>query len=483
MYKGKAGLVSIWLLASLAACGPVTAPDTADAGINTSIDARPADASADASAPDAQTHGTITVRVMIDGNPAVGIPVFSHDVDGTYIASVLTNAVGEVSIDDFPAGGAITAPVAPFINGFNGENQITSITGVQLGDVLTLGNSEIFPSEASAPKLGDATITPPATAVGGATRYRVYIPCRGSSTSTVGTSLTIPMNEGCVRANNTIDAIAVAEDSTGARLAYTTRQAIPVTGVAPNMVASATLNGWSTDWARLQLNLQNAPFDQLDPEGLVLGFRDGLNLDDQNFPDLSQPLNMGGGGTFSTGLVPNFNNDTAYLVAIQGSQGISIVSTREQLPLSPNTSHARSVDLSADLLPVIESTVVGNVNDPSVTWTTLSDDLKCKGNPSLDSIVTMVRAETTADEYLWFVLSQGSASQGVTYPKLDPALAVQLWPSATFVDVQGGVALFSDNARTYDEIRTTDNNMTFFDFVPTADSSRCLTTSGTLLLN
>ncbi len=480
MYKRNTGFASICLLASVAACGSIKAADTADADIGTDIDA----SSADASAPDAQTNGTITVRVMIDGNPVEGIPVYSHDVDGSYIGSVVTNSMGEVSIDDFPDGGAITAPVPPFVDGFNSATQITSITGVRIGDVLTLGNAEIFPSEPSAPTIGTATINPPNVVVAGATRYRVYIACRRGSTTNVGALVSISLREGCINADNTIDAIAFAEDSTGARLAYATQEAIPVTGVSPNLVASAMMSGWATDWASLQLNLQNAPFDQIDPEVLVQGFRDGLRIDDESLPGLTQPLDMGEGGSFSANLVPNFNNDVAYVAAVTGTKGISIVGTREQLPLNPNTSLTRNFDLSTDVPSVIQSTEVGTVNAPTVSWTTLSGGSACKGNPMPDSIVTMVLGETASnEEYIWFVLSQGSTSQATTFPNLDPAIALQVWPSASFINVQGGVALFSDTARTYDEIRTVDNNMTYFDFTPTADSTRCVVASEALAVN
>jgi hypothetical protein len=487
MYKRNAGLVSICLLATVAACGTVSAPLTNDADIGTDIDASSAvaDASvADASAPDAQTHGTITVRVMIDGNLVPGIPVYTHEVDGSYIDSVLTDELGEVIIDDFPDGGAVTAPVSPFADEFETSSVITSVTGVRLGDVLTIGDSEIFPSEVSTPTIGNASITPPGAQVANATRYRVYIPCRGTSTTTVGATVSLSLREGCINADNTIDAIAIAEDDTGARLAYSTTEAIAVTGVSPSLLASTTMSGWNTDWASLQLNMQNAPFDQIDPEAFVQSFRDGLRIDEDNLPGLTQALNMGEGGSLSANLVPNFNNDVAYVSAIQGTTGLSIVGTREQLALTPNANLSRNVNLSTDMPSVIKSVVVGPSSAPSITWTTLSGTVACKGNPVPDSSVTMVRADTPADgEYVWFVLSQGSTSQAITFPKLDATLALQIWPSTLFTEVLGGAATFSDSVRTYDEIRTSKNNLTYFDFTPTANSSRCVLTSGELTVN
>ncbi len=475
------GMLSTWLLSGLVGCGTVNTNVNTDAG-NTTADA----STADATVPDAQAKGTITVKVMIGGSPAEGIPVFSHDVDGSYIASVLTNASGEVTIEDFPAGGAVTAPVGPFVDEFNANNQLISITDVQLGDVLTLGNSVFFPNQGGS-RIGTASINPPSTTVANATRYKVYVPCR-NGTVTTGTALSLNLREGCVKPNNTIDAIAIAEDANGVRLAYSTRTGIPVTGVAPNKTASASLNGWNTDWASLRLNLQNAPFDNLDPEGIFQGYRQGLLLDDEGFNNLAQPLNMGEQDFFLRKSVPNFVNDATYIVAMQppktgGGEATTILSTREQLSFNPGTSLVRNIDLSTDILPVIENISVTGDSSVAVTWSTAGNAVGCKASTMPDSLVTMVHGTSGPDDYVWFVLSPGSSSQRVSFPRIDPALAQTIWPIATFTQVNGGVAVFSDSAQTWDEIRRADNNLSYFNFIPLPDSTRCISAGGTLTVN
>lgn len=482
-------MVSAWLLASLIGCGSVKTNPATDAAAPTTDATNTAnDGGVDAAGPDAQTNGTITVKVMIAGNPAEGIPVFSHDIDGSYIASALTNSSGEVTIDDFPAGGAVTAPVTPYLDHFdNSINRLTSITGVQIGDVLTLGNSVWLPNEVSIPTVGNASISPPANAVANATRYRVYIPCRTSSTATVGATISLALREGCIKPDNTIDAFAVAEDANGNRLAYSTRTGIQVSGVAPNRTASAALNGWNTDFASLRLNLQNAPFDNMGPAVLFRGHRDGLLLDDES-SGLPLLVNMGDQGFFLRKSVPNFNNDSAYVVGMQLElsefEEATIISTREQLSFNPGTTLVRNIDLTSDLLPVIENlAVTGGVANLAVNWTTAGNAMACKGSPMPDSLVTMVRGETANDDYMWFVLSPGASSQSIAFPKLDPALAQSIWPFSTFTEVTGGVAVFSDTARTWDEIRQAENSLNYFDFVPSPDSTRCISTGGTLTIN
>lgn len=421
---------------------------------------------------------------MVEGNPAEGIPVFSHEVDGSYIVSLLTNASGEVTFDDFPAGGAVTAPVSPFIGEFSDEHQLTSITGVQLGDVLTLGNSRVFPGARLTPAIGNASIALPTAAIADATSYRIYIPCRRVSTDTVGETLSLSLHEECIKADNTIDAFAIAEDESGTRLAYTLKTAIPVTGVAPNLVASASLSGWKTDWARLRLNLQNAPFDDVEPEGLFQGYKDGLLIETENFSDIEEKLSMGEEGFFARNCVPNLIDDAAYLVGISSpSQAFSLIATRENLSLTSGSSITRSIDLTSDLLPAIENIEVTDFNDLAVTWTTADEGVACKGSPMPDSLITVVVGKSETEYYAWFVLSQGSASQKISYPKLDAALAASIWPISTLTDVQGGVAVFSDTARTWNEIRTTDSNMRYFDYSPTPDSTRCVALGGALGFN
>lgn len=487
MRTRNVGMVSAWLLAGLVGCGSVKTNPAADAGPATDATNTGNDGGVDAAGPDAQTNGTVTVTVMIAGNPAEGIPVFSHDVDGNYIASVLTNSSGEVTINDFPAGGAVTAPVGPFINGgdaFNSDNQLTSVTGVQIGDALTLGNSKTFLGEPLGPTVGSAIISPPAASVANATRYRVYIQCNQRSSSTAGGSLSLTLREECINADNTIDAFAIAEDSTGTRLAYATRTGITVTGVAPNKAASASLSGWNTDFASLRVNQQNVPFDGFDPISDFRGYRDGLLIDDTFLRSPGEDPNMGDQFFVVRKAIPNFNNDTAYIVAGETPEATSFVSTREQLSFNPGTNLVRNVDLTSDLLPLIENIVVTGGDDLAISWTTAGSAVGCKGSPVPDTTVTMVRGETANDDdHIWFVLSQGSASQSISFPKLDPALAQTIWPISTFTSVRGGVAVFSDTARTWDEIRRVENNMTFFDYVPLPDSSRCVSTSGALNLN
>ena len=95
----------------------------------------------------------------------------------------------------------------------------------------------------------------------------------------------------------------------------------------------------------------------------------------------------------------------------------------------------------------------------------------------------MVRGESGTGEYAWFVLSPGSSSQTVSFPKIDPALAQTIWPISTFTRIDGGVAVFSDTARTWDEIRRADNNLSYFDFNPLPNSTRCISVGGVLSIN
>ncbi len=254
-----------------AACGSIA--NKADAG-NGGADASSGDGGgnvADA-APDAATFGMVTVHVYIGGKPAANVAVMYHEADGSYIGSMLTDSSGQVVISDMPVGGAVTAPVNPFgTAASSGETYLTSVTGVQVGDDITIGHST--PGGRDTSSVGLVVENMPG-AFAGATSYVVEAGCGTATSTTAGTVLRTTLQKSCVPASNTVDVVAYALDASGNRLAYSAAASVALTGTQPNLSGSITMPAWQSDLGTYTIGLSNSPID-----ATVLGFFRGFKQD------------------------------------------------------------------------------------------------------------------------------------------------------------------------------------------------------------
>jgi len=472
-------------------CGKVES--NADSGAN--ADANGADGSVsipDANV-DAQTHGDITVTVFINDVPAEAMSVFAHEADGSFIATHMTDANGEVTITNFPAGGAVTAPVNPWTSaglrgfGFNGQF-LTSVTGVQIGDSITFGKSVLAAGFGSGNTVGTATISLPVFA--GADHYRTHIPCRdrytGSTTSPLEAAVSI--QEGCLYAGNTLDVLSYAEDSNDVRLGYSTQAGLGTTGTSPNLIASASLGSYATDLGTHTLNVLNAPVANMGVEAVEIGFRGGLMMDQVNLPGLL--LAAGGNGAFVAKVAPGFFDASIFAVLANfgGKSGtssslVSILDSSSPTAAAPVT---KNINLSTEVGQEISTIAATGTNPITATWTVGS--LACKDNPTPDSVLTMItgRVEATPavfggpPTYNWVVLSPGGTPSGVAPPTIDPTLVATLWPEATFTTTTAGVTFRSDSSRDYDDFRNSDDVLSLIDFFPKNPSTMCFATAGNL---
>lgn|GEM_PF-2725376 len=441
--------------------------------------------------PDAQTHGSVTVRVYVNDALAENIAVYYHEPDGSYIGSVLTDSNGEAVISDMPAGGAVTVPVTPFsstglragVSTISGKF-LTTITGVHIGDVLTVGRSAMFPAEVAgfSADQGDVSVTMPG-AVGGATRYELFGPCDSTSTSTAGQVLTTDPREGCIPSSNSLDLVAYAEDTANDnRLAYAIRNGVTLSGTAPNLTGSTTMPAWQTDLGSYTVNVSNAPQADLDVDALFLGFRGGFVADNFN-PGGVTLVNAGDGGALVSKSAPNFFDDTFFAIALQlGADpelSLSLVAFRDDSNPTSATPVSKSINLSTEVIGNI-SAVATTGAAGGVTWT--AGSLSCKNNPAPDTVITMIQGQfdmgSATQTYNWIVMSPGDTASGVKPPQLDPGVAQVRWPESDFTSMNAGVLYKSHDGMTYDDWRTSDANFSLFDYVPQGSATVCLAGGG-----
>jgi len=427
-------------------------------------------------APDAATFGMVTVNVFVGGNPAPSVAVMYHKADGSYIGSMLTDSNGQVIIADMPVGGAVTAPVSPYGDASTATKKfLTSVTHVQLGDVISIGRSTLSGSD---PTAGTMSVTMPGTFAGART-YAVTVGCNTSTTATAGASLKPVIQSSCVPSSNAIDVVAYARDGSGNRIAYSAVASVPLSGTAPNMTGSVNMPAWQTGLGLYTLALNNAPADiQVNPS--FVGYKQDVRVDAPSTTTTSVAMGTGLSTPFL--MIPGFFQSTSVAVRarIPVGQGTADSYLAKRADVSPTAANPEQVswDLTTDLLQPPTSVTVTADTVTSVAWS--GGTASCSDNPSLDSIIYAVSGgvQSTGITYEWYALASGTQSSPIALPQLDPALAQALWPTASFDSTAALVLLKADSAQTYDDFRLSDDNFGLLDPMPDHAGTRCITYGG-----
>jgi len=477
---------------SLLACGKVEsandASSTADA--NSSDAMSVADANVDAAA-----HGEVTVNVYVAGVLAQNVAVFYHEPDGSYIGTMMTNASGQVVIPDMPVGGAVTAPVSPFYQppalpglGGGAANHLSSVTGLQIGDVITFGQAVNEFDDGNT--VGAIDVAMPSNTVAGATRYNVEIPCDDTSTSTLGQPLSPSFRANCLPPTGSLGAVAYAEDTNGTRVGYSISTGIGYTGTAPNIISSTTMPPYQTDVGTYVINVLNAPRDGTSIDSQSNGFRGGLPYPFYG-PSNVPALDMGGNGSLSAKVAPGFYDEHLITVLTQGINAggteatSTLISFRDSDSPTASSPVTHNVNLTTEAPGLITGVTV--TNGDTVNWTASS--LACKDNPTPDSMIIIVGGTTTTPsafgigslgEYTWSVLARGDTASGYQLPRIDPAVASTLWPSTTFTETNTSIIIKSESTMDYGDFRNSPNNLAWLDYGAEAVGTRCLTLGGIL---
>lgn len=459
------------------ACGSVSKNDP-DGG-NT-VDGDVVDGAAqlpDARGPDAQTHGSVTVFVFTNGNPANMIPVMYHDTDGSYLGSVSTDSSGMAVIADMPAGGAVTAPVAG-ITGISAAyaGVLTTIKDVQIGDTLTIGKSRTFGARPTS--LGNLSIRTPPTAVIGATTYAIHGGCDRRTTSLTAQSLTPNIFAGCLNSSGAADVVGYAQDAQGTRLAAGTITGINVTGTPPNMTGSSALTSWNAMLANHTVTVSNAP-EAVDVTPTYALKRQGATLEENQKPEVS--LTAGTGSSFSYQIASGFYDQSITTVAADYNVGVTSWVTLGGGALPTNAAATTTtVDLTTDLFPKVTNVAISTTTPYVITWDA-AGGLTCGGNAP-DQVVGLVAGDTGGGQtvsgggptaYLWMVVAPGT-SPNVQLPALDPAVAFTLWPTGSFNSVQAAAIFTEDSTTDYDAVRVSDDVFTLYATDTFTTGTRCV---------
>lgn len=179
------------------------APDSerADADTTPDPDAGPPDAG-----PPTTVHVTTYAYCCDDapGTPAPGVSVFVIAPDGSAGDAGVTDAAGELTLDDVAPGSSVTA-----IYDLASTEQKVTFVAVEPGDDLTFGE-RYYQADAGG---ADGTMTVTYPAIANPTGYSVVHRC--GSDSAAGTALTITITQSAGCQTPTSDLLLLAYDASG----------------------------------------------------------------------------------------------------------------------------------------------------------------------------------------------------------------------------------------------------------------------------
>ncbi|MBX3264880.1 MAG: hypothetical protein KF782_34735 [Labilithrix sp.] len=220
------------------------------------------DAPAPDAAPDAPVVPAVSVTVLdAKGGGKAGVRIVFHDATGAVIDSKLTDAGGKaVHTGDTPA-------MASALLELPGRRRIVTWTGVEDGDDLRIRGDEADGA------LGDYLVTLP-TLYEGAGMYRVAGPC--GSVLAYGTGASLPLYEGCARAQNPV--LVTARTFSGTTLAHAFKKGAPVSADAGT--ASVVVGGWTAP-STLTVSIAGLP-PQISFDPTLLEISGGVGIDNPN---------------------------------------------------------------------------------------------------------------------------------------------------------------------------------------------------------
>lgn len=184
------------------------------------------DAPASDAEPDAPVVPAVSVTVLDAKGGKAGVRVVFHDAAGEVIDTKLTGADGKA------VHTGVTPAMASALLESEGRRRIYTWTGVEDGDDLRVR------AEGGDAPLGDYLVTLP-TLYENAGMYRVSGPC--GNVFVYGTGASLPLYEGCARAQNPV--LVTARTFSGTPLAHAFKKASPISADAGT--ASVVVGAWA----------------------------------------------------------------------------------------------------------------------------------------------------------------------------------------------------------------------------------------------
>lgn len=398
------------VVATVGACDPATLKHTPDAAKQ--IDG----------APDAPAHGPAQVTVYDPSNPAVpvvGVPVVFIEADGTVVGRPVTDTAG-IATSSVHANATATAVIPQ-----NGETTMMTVTGVQPGDHIILGNSFSTSS-------GSAAFTVTYPAYSGATGYYVVGPCGYYGTTALSYAMTV--YDYCKQ--STMDIVIIAYNSSGP-IAYLEKPNVAyVAGGSASVSGTYLLPGtFNASYTNIDASLNTTnSFDYTRYTPAVDGFGTGntgtpangmLNLSGQAF------------NTQSSSVQTRITKGNNVGFVVQGMAGNA-------------TSY--SMDVGATLLPFVGPVTPDFANHKLA----VTVDTTGTSNDPVDLsylLFSYNRPNGSAGtlQFRWYVL--GNQAGDVTLPQL-PIEVGDVMPQPTDNYTNVFVVLLESSALTWDMVRS-----------------------------
>lgn len=391
------------------------------------------------------TTGSVTVSTKKrDTTPAIGTDVVLQGQDGSVIRHVVTDASGTVTLDDVAAGSMVTVVfVEPVVATNPPGYYLQTISGVKPGDNLTFvapfssdPSTELKAIDVSWASPGSVTVN----------EYRISAGCYDEYASATSTSARVAIYSHCAPAGSTTPLVIVALDSNQVPVAYATATVdLSVDAPMVNFASSA----WRTDFAQVQLNLNNAPANAFELSASLETFAGG-----RSFLEVEKRSPVAPGGSLGINLAyPRGVFDAvgyrAFLKyeaggAADGSFSLYFART-SSIPAS-----AVNVDLSAVLLPRITSPMLQEVSGRRQLSFTVSGDIS-----GVDAGFAQIifRREGPYPRYDWWLLFPPTQPMPVVLPLMPDSLSSYVPPAGIVPSFTPVIVMESDVIDGYDDMR------------------------------
>jgi len=371
------------------------------------------DASIDASAPDAQTIGQVTVTITEGDAPIPGTFVLYHDPSGAQVGSARTDADGKLTITDMPLGGAVTWVDD---NSLFYKISLETLADVQDGDDLHFSRG-VVTAILYLDSGKDISVTLPAA--NGASTYDVWFRCRyGTATGNPSQTLAVNVANTCAP-GDVIDVVAYGIN--GGRVNATSKANVTLADAA--VMATFTMPA-------------SGGLGQVDA---ILPALDGAQATTRIYPTKSGQFIEGStsfvGETLTTTTTTRSEKfATNFYNLVQSRAEITTPSVAgASLELERADDGALSSDLTADLtavMPFIDALTVESSTVPIQLTYSASGPMECGDvGPAVMRQATLSAKNMGGESYSWNVYSP-AASGPVVFPALSAVEESVFWPDA-----------------------------------------------------
>ncbi|WP_394840654.1 hypothetical protein LZC95_26500 [Pendulispora brunnea] len=383
---------------------PLVVGISATAAVGAAFLLAPAHPRQGANAPDvrsmpAANMGKVNVAVYDDGAPLSGRHIVFHDAAGAVVAEATSGDDGKASAEA-PAGGMVTVAYG------NSVYQLITVTGVQPGDEIVVGETE---DEGGAARVVSTARVKLPGAYPKAARYTVSLGVGATEVPRIADPLPLPVAKRFLVDEKKFRVLGEALDEKGAPAAYAFDWAnLPQTN--PRHDVDVRLPAWSRAFRELTLALSTPPEGLSTVEGQVsvlANERDRFERPRQSAPVADPtPLRF---------LIPKaLEGDTVYRLEFgyAGSPDKAMLA-RSDKALSDTTR----IDLRESLLPRVSSATVdggADVARPTVRY-------HVAGDASQADAAIVRLAWHDAREHLWIILAPPATAE-IRLPELPVSL-------------------------------------------------------------